>query len=225
MHLTNVEKKFTLVFILIVGFELITAQIEDLNSIHYVFKIAIVSSLIVFFYLNKKYLNRQITYPTLGALLFSLIGDTALLFADKSEIYFSVGLGAFLFAHILYTILFLKHRNITNRYWILFCAFLLAYGSVIMSLLLHNLGNLTMPVIVYLIAIITMATAAFMRKGNVTYTSYWMVLLGAVLFMFSDSILALNKFFQPIIGAQFLIMLSYAFAQYFITMGILRLKL
>jgi len=48
------------------------------------------------------------------------------------------------------------------------------------------------------------------------------VFIGAILFMFSDSILALNKFLQPIPLSSILIMLSYAFAQFCIVIGILK---
>jgi uncharacterized membrane protein YhhN len=46
----------------------------------------------------------------------------------------------------------------------------------------------------------------------------WMM-LGALLFVISDSILAINKFYQPFEAAGVLIMLTYGLAQFFIVEG------
>jgi uncharacterized membrane protein YhhN len=45
---------------------------------------------------------------------------------------------------------------------------------------------------------------------------------GAVLFVLSDSLLAINKFYQPLAFAGTLIMLTYCAAQYFIVMGFIK---
>ena len=63
-----------------------------------------------------------------------------------------------------------------------------------------------------------------MRKGIVNSSSYNLVFIGAIFFMISDSILALNKFYQPIPFSNISIMLTYALAQYLIVLGILKLK-
>jgi uncharacterized membrane protein YhhN len=42
--------------------------------------------------------------------------------------------------------------------------------------------------------------------------------------MISDSILALNKFYQPIAWSHFIIMVTYAMAQYLIVLGILKIN-
>ena len=46
------------------------------------------------------------------------------------------------------------------------------------------------------------------------------IILGAVLFVISDSVLAFNKFYSSFNNAGLVIMLTYTFAQYFITKGI-----
>jgi uncharacterized membrane protein YhhN len=46
----------------------------------------------------------------------------------------------------------------------------------------------------------------------------WMM-IGALLFVISDSILAINKFYQSFEMANILIMLSYGFAQFYIVKG------
>ncbi|PKB18092.1 lysoplasmalogenase [Flavobacterium sp. 5] len=171
-------------------------------------------------------------FPTkkilLIALTFSWIGDIILLFADKGELYFIFGLVAFLISHIVYIILFSKQertRTITNKK-VFFIGFLaiLFYFSCMISVLFPKLGPLTIPVVVYAIVITTMLFIAF--KGSLEWAipanNY--ILLGAILFVSSDSILAFNKFYEPITHASFYIMITYCMAQYFIATGILKLN-
>jgi uncharacterized membrane protein YhhN len=164
----------------------------------------------------------------LAALLFSWIGDCILLFADKGELYFIFGLAAFLIAHILFIVLFTKQNSTIISFkkplfWVGFvCA--TVYLAGILSLLLPGLGNLRFPVIAYALTITIMLKTAlkgsFDWKGN----SKYIVLFGAIFFVASDSILAIDKFHSPIPLASFWIMLTYLIAQFSITDGILKLN-
>lgn len=77
------------------------------------------------------------------------------------------------------------------------------------------------PVIVYVFAIMIMAIAAFKRKKNINQKSFILVFLGALFFIASDSLLAINKFLTSIPYAHILVMGTYATAQYLITRGVL----
>jgi len=57
------------------------------------------------------------------------------------------------------------------------------------------------------------------RFGRVSLFSFEIVFYGAVLFLFSDSMLAYNKFVQPLPNAGLIIMASYMLAQYLIVLG------
>ncbi len=50
------------------------------------------------------------------------------------------------------------------------------------------------------------------------------VFIGAIVFVISDSILAINKFYTPIEKSSFFIMLTYLVAQYLIVIGVLKLN-
>lgn len=162
------------------------------------------------------------------ALTFSWIGDIILLFADKGEIYFILGLVAFLVSHVFYIVLFSKQtisKTISNK---------LSFGAGIGLILLYffgmittlgpKLGPLTVPVVVYAVVISTMLF--FALKGSFQWNAipYQSVLVGALFFIASDSILAFNKFYHPIPYASFLIMITYLAAQYGIVWGILNLN-
>ena len=51
-----------------------------------------------------------------------------------------------------------------------------------------------------------------------------LVFFGALFFVISDSILALNKFYTPLKKSSFIIMFTYLVAQYLIVIGILKLN-
>ncbi|MDP5082086.1 MAG: lysoplasmalogenase [Winogradskyella sp.] len=221
--LSITEKQFSILFFIIVLIELFTGSTETLKSVHFIAKPAIVISLLVLFIKTSETLSKPIKRLTQFALIFSLLGDVSLLFVDISEHFFTLGLVAFLMAHIMYILLFLKHRNI-KKSPLAFIALLLIYAASLFYFLKDGLGEMFVPVVLYMIAILGMATAAYLRKNLVSMQSYQLVFLGALCFMISDSILALDKFYQPIPGSNISIMITYAIAQYLIIIGILKLK-
>jgi uncharacterized membrane protein YhhN len=164
----------------------------------------------------------------LTALTFSWIGDIILLFVDKGELYFIFGLVAFLLSHLVYIFLFSKQQNtrINEKkeiFWLGILA-ILAYFFIMIDTLFPKLGDLKIPVIVYAVVITTMLFFAF--KGSLKWATpannY--ILIGAIVFVSSDSILAFNKFYAPITHASFFIMVTYCMAQYLIVKGILKLN-
>lgn len=220
--LSKSEKKFTLIYSLIVIAELISEHISSLTWVHYLAKPAIVVSLLLFFWTQSQALNQTLRILVILALFFSLIGDVLLMFVQQSPNYFLFGLIAFLLAHVMYVTVFLRDRN-SHQNTFGFIIILLIYALGLFYFLKDGLNEMLIPVIVYMLVILSMATTAYIRRGNVPKTSYVLVLIGAFLFMLSDSILAMNKFYQPLYLSGIGIMLTYALAQYFIVLGLLKL--
>ena len=163
----------------------------------------------------------------LSALAFSWIGDIILMFADKGELYFIFGLVSFLIAHIIFILLFTKQEKenaTTNKlFWVgLIIVGIYLFGML--SLLYPSLGDLKIPVTVYAITISTMLLMAIKGYFNWSKPSNLTVLLGALIFVSSDSILAINKFHSELPKSGFLIMITYIVAQFLITKGILNLN-
>jgi len=219
--LTTLEKQFALIFSLILLIELICNQIESLTQWHYVTKPILVISLIVYFFLQSKTLQKPIKNFMVLALLFSLAGDIFLMFDDQNPMFFMFGLIAFLIAHIMYIKVYMKHRN-KSRQPFPIIMLLLIYAIGLFYMLKDGLGAMLLPVVFYMIVILTMATTAYIRKGNVPIQNYNMVFIGAILFLISDSLLSLNLFYKPFPLANFSIMLTYGFAQFLIVLGILK---
>lgn len=164
----------------------------------------------------------------LYALIFSWIGDIILMFADKGELYFIFGLICFLIAHILFILLFIKQKSEANyakiwQFWLGFTSTLIYLGSMLF-ILFPKLGDLKIPVLVYAFTISFMLVMAIKGYFSWKKPMNLLILIGAIFFVTSDSCLAINKFYNPILNANFIIMFTYIVAQYCITTGILKLN-
>lgn len=221
--LTSTEKKFSILFFIIVLIELISAQTNTLENLHFIAKPAIVTSLIFLFTKTSIQISKPIKLLTIAALIFSLLGDVLLMLVNDWAHFFTLGLISFLLAHVMYILVFLKHRNKTKSP-LGFSIILLVYAAFLFYTLYGGLGEMLIPVIIYMLVILSMATSAYLRKGEVSKLSYSLIFAGAIFFMISDSLLALNKFYKPLPLADISIMLTYALAQYLIVLGILKLK-
>ncbi|EGV44278.1 lysoplasmalogenase [Bizionia argentinensis JUB59] len=219
MKLTKTEKSFTLVFCVLLIAEFIASTNYPL--LRYFTKPAILIALIIFYLKQKTTVSHNVKLLILGALTFSLLGDILLLFVDKSAHFFTFGLVAFLTAHILYILVFLKQRNKAKKPYI-FSLFLFAFGGLLFYFLKDNLDAMFVPVILYMTVILSMAITAYLRQGIVSKKSYIFVFIGATLFMISDSLLAIDKFHNPLMYSNISIMFTYAFAQLFIVFGLLK---
>lgn len=219
--------KNTLFLKIYIGFSIVYLLIllSGYESFDLFFKPILIPLLGLGVYLHKKFPTKNIL---LTALLFSWIGDVILLFADIAEIYFILGLVAFLISHLIYSVLFNKQtktRHKKNKALFLLGSIVIGcYLIGMLSVLFPTLGELKIPVIVYATVISLMLLFAFngflvwKKPGN----QY--VFIGAIVFVASDSILAVNKFHTPIEKSSFFIMLTYLVAQYLIVTGILKLN-
>jgi len=161
----------------------------------------------------------------LAALFFSWCGD--LLLTREGEMFFILGIAAFLMAQISYSVVFVRCTGrvlqvpLIKRRPMVILAFML-FGAWVFLSLRPKLGALELPVLVYCVAILVMGLTAANRQGEVSARSYALVLAGSLLFITSDTILAFNKFDDPIPWADELwVMLTYCAAQLLIVRGLL----
>ena len=155
--LTKTEKSFSLIFAIIVIAELICGNIDSLSAFHYITKPLILIALIIFFWKEGKHLKTQTKLITFLALIFSLFGDILLMFVNQSANFFIAGLLSFLLAHIMYILVFLKKKNNSNSA-LPFIGISLIYAAGLFYFLLNGLGDLLIPVIIYMLVILLMAT-------------------------------------------------------------------
>lgn len=148
------------------------------------------------------------------ALLFSAAGDVAL--ALEAGKYFIIGLALFLIAQIVYIVTF--SRDFKAQKSRVPIVVLLAVYAVAMALILApSLGEMAIPVYFYLVVITTMGIFAALRASRTR-----LVLYGAISFIVSDSILAINKFLVLVPAADYLVMITYYLAQFLIVYGFVK---
>ena len=167
------------------------------------------------------YLARPSRYPIAWALLLlglflSMVGNISLLFEHG----FVIGLTAFLGAHLAY--LWMLRRETTR--WlpsagaITICA--IAGAALYSYLWTHGLPHsLRWPVLAYVCVIATMAAQAIGRAKYLGTKAAWCVAAGAISFMASDSILAIDKFVTAVPAAYLWVLGTYYLAQWLIVHG------
>ncbi len=151
----------------------------------------------------------------LAGLGFSLAGDILLMLpADR----FTPGLMSFLIAQVLYLGAFAIGRPISVTP--LTVLPFMAFGALTYWFLSPGLGKMRVPVAIYIIAILTMSWAAYARWISVGGASGWLAFMGALLFVISDAILAVNRFRFPFASGRGLNLLTYFTAQYLIALSV-----
>ncbi|HKP84458.1 MAG TPA: lysoplasmalogenase [Blastocatellia bacterium] len=154
------------------------------------------------------------------SLLFSALGDVFL--GVNEERLFTFGLASFLIAHVLYIVLFVRSRQKpagASAGRKMLAALLIIYGATMFAWLWPSLGDLKLPVAAYLCAISVMGVTAALAG----FRAAWVV-AGAILFIVSDSMIAVGKFKSPIVLGNYLIWATYYIGQLCIALGFIREK-
>jgi uncharacterized membrane protein YhhN len=187
----------------------------------FISKALIIPILMILFFISFKSLKKRIHILLFAGLLFSWAGDIVLELATKNPNLFVIGLASFLFAHVMYILVFFHTpgKNYIQKHRLHILVPVAIYGIALVSFLYNDLSEMRFPVILYTIVILTMVTAAINRKDKVNMMSFTMVLAGAIFFVISDSVIALNKFSFKFESSETIIMSTYIVAQYLIVAG------
>ena len=220
IHSKNTVSKLIFLIIVLVYF---TAMAFKKDAMLLVFKPLLMTGLLLYFLSATKGFSSSIKLLTVGAIVFSFFGDTLLMFAGKNELFFLLGLSAFLIAHIFYILCFHKIKvkeNVEGRWqWSIVVAI---YYFFIILLLMPHLGSMKIPVLIYGLVISFMLLVAALLYDLPDNKTARYILTGALLFVISDSVLAINKFYLPFETAGWIIMLTYVAAQYLLVSGVIR---
>eukprot|EP01102_Stenamoeba_stenopodia_P004150 TRINITY_DN1432_c3_g1_i1.p1 TRINITY_DN1432_c3_g1~~TRINITY_DN1432_c3_g1_i1.p1 ORF type:complete len:240 (-),score=25.62 TRINITY_DN1432_c3_g1_i1:244-963(-) len=149
-------------------------------------------------------------------LLFCAGGDVLLEIEPIFALGFVAGLVSFLIGHICYVVAFYQG---TQKIAILRAVPLYIYALGLFFYLKPKIpSELTWPVLAYALTIGTMGFRALARLGNdnCAVSSQKRAALGAILFILSDSLIAINRFETPIPHAHVYIMITYYLAQFLI---------
>lgn len=148
------------------------------------------------------------------ALLFCAAADIALELASGK--YFVAGLGLFLIAHIFFIITFSREFRFQIAK-IPVIVLLVVYSTIMAFILTPSLKEMAIPVYVYMTALTLVGIFASLRSARNDFTLY-----GAISFIVSDSVLAINKFMMPVAAADYVIMVTYYLSLFLIVYGFLK---
>ena len=176
-----------------------------------IFKPFILLSLLVLYSLSISLKNRWYVL----ALVFSFFGDVFLMFTG--ELYFIVGLISFLIAHILFIKIVISRIQNTTVLKVIYSIipFLLVF-STLLFILKGSLDEMLVPVVIYGFTISTFGTVSLLDYLNKGSNKTLLMLVGSIIFIVSDSVLAIDKFHFETHTFKVIIMCTYVLAQYLI---------
>lgn len=149
-------------------------------------------------------------------LLFSATGDVLLALPQDR---FILGLASFLVAHLCYIAAFSSRGAFHLTWWVLAIGVL--YGAIMLAVLWPAVtGPLRIPVAAYMLVILVMGWLAVEQWLATRDTGALLAMIGALFFIASDSLLALNRFRAPFAAADAAVMLTYYAAQWLIALSV-----
>jgi uncharacterized membrane protein YhhN len=127
----------------------------------------------------------------------------------------------------LYVMAFTKamqknHELLLIKKYPMIIVLLVGASGLIFKIIFPHLEEMILPVALYTSVITAMGLAALARKEKTSLSSWLFVSLGALIFLFSDTLIAFNKFHEPIAWASIFIMSTYILAQGLIVVGLLK---
>jgi len=203
------SKKILIAFIILFGLYYVFFLSHIAESLILIFKVIPMLLIIILAATSRNLGIKKYQLLIVIGLVFCMVGDYTLQ-------WFLIGLTSFLIGHIFYILAFSSTNERQVPTWAKIV--LLVYGA---SMALWIAGTvfssgdivLGIAVIAYISVILTMGWTAI-RTGSTFAT------IGALLFISSDSYLAINKFVMPLPFSHEFIMLTYYSAQILIALSI-----
>ncbi len=193
----------------------IWAEYRGPRSIVYCFK-PLTTGLILLFALRLGIApSLPYQYAVVAGLACSLVGDVILMLPKRRLL---IGLASFLIAHMSYIVAFSWGARLSDCP-VLVTPFLVCF-VVVSVILLPHLGRMKVPVIAYELLILSMAWRALERWLQVESVPAFAAFLGALMFLFSDSLLGIRESVRKFRIAQALILSTYFCAQWLIALSV-----
>jgi uncharacterized membrane protein YhhN len=221
-------KKIFLYLFLLASAGEIASTLIDLPLVHIICKPALMVTLGLYYWAEQRSHIVPLSGVVVLAIIFSCAGDILLMFQQDDARFFMFGLVAFLTAHVCYIFAYRQHqagdssRALQGLQKVRFGFPIVFSGIGLVTILYGKLDGMKIPVMIYATVITVMTLTALYRFGRTSAASFAMVFGGAILFMISDSLIAINKFMEPLPLAAFWIMATYISAQFLIVRGLLK---
>ena len=200
-------------------------ELKDNKKIEFCTKPLLMPTLILFYIFGviEGVSIARVDWLIVVALLGGCAGDIFLMLEDQDK-WFLFGMSAFLINQIFYIISFFLSITDYSAFnlWGLFLL-----GPAILVLIftvprfINKSGDMKIPVLVYLVAILLMHIAAILRLAEFQGLPFILIYIGSISFIFSDTCIAVNKWAGEFTNARLIIMTTYIMAQFYITLGAL----
>ncbi|MDR0502208.1 MAG: lysoplasmalogenase [Treponema sp.] len=185
------------------------------ESLRKISKGCLMPALLVFYIFNAD----QIIYMIIAALVFSCAGDILLIYKEK-QIFFKLGLAAFLVSHICYIAAFaVMTQNFNIPALIISAAAAIPIVLIILKWL-NASPQMKIPVAVYAAVIMLMSLSALQLMLSRMELAGILIFAGSVVYLFSDSYMSYLLFNGKPKYFNFTTMIPYIIAQGSIVMGL-----
>lgn len=158
------------------------------------------------------------------ALGFGYIGD--LLLMKNKKRWFITGAVSFLIGHLFYIAVFLKDAGgltviIEHPFFcgLTFIPYII-YAIILKKVLGENVKSVFLPAVLYLSVLLLMSYTSLIRFWGVNSAAFILTFSGSILFIISDSLIAVRKLKTKFRGIGTLIVITYITAQILIILGI-----
>lgn len=196
----------------------------DLNQLRFISKLLLVPFLILLLAINypeKNKKSKTFILPLI-ALLGSFLGDLFLTFNGAN--FFLLGMIGFMCTHISNSIYFFAIRkfSLKNAKYVWITSLILIVTCTIVVLLIkEQAGSFFIPIILYMFLIAMMAILSANLADSIEFhdAAIHYFIPGAVLFVLSDGLLAINKFNLQDSSLDIFVMITYGLAQLFLVLG------
>jgi uncharacterized membrane protein YhhN len=221
LQILKSEIKFSILYFIVLVIDIYVKLNLQSLPYRYISKPLVILLLFLFYYFNtlEKIKNKK-AWVVLGLFCF-LLGDL-LIINHTNLIFLSVSLLFFALAKIFLSLRFSHKLDFDVIGLIPFSIAIFAYTVFIVSFLYDSVGDFLIPVLCSFFLSILFIQFAFLRRGVVSRVSYLYVFYGALLYMLSESMVAIKTFKTDLPFQDILIMLFYGIAVYLIVFGIVK---
>ncbi|WAC02066.1 lysoplasmalogenase [Lacinutrix neustonica] len=214
------KKGFTVIYFIILLIDIVVKLYAEDVPFRYLSKPLVVVFLMIYYVLNNNETSVWRKRFIYMALLCFLIGDILFIETEITPLYITATL-LFIVGKLFYAFRFSNQRDFSLVTLFPLFSICFIYMIVIMALVINSLGTFFMPTLIYLFVSLIVVLFAFLRKEEVIYKSFILVLIGVIVAIFSETIVLIKSFYNPNFPYHnVLIMLFYGVSQYLIVYGL-----
>ncbi|MCB4798748.1 lysoplasmalogenase family protein [Neotamlana laminarinivorans] len=216
---------FSVLYFIILVVYLYVKFNADENYLRVFVKPFLMVSLLIFTWVNtanKK--TRKFIYLNLAIITF-LLGDIIIVFKGKPVLFLSAML-FFMMGKIFYIFRFSGDRDFKVSDLFPILAFCFFYILLVFNVVIKNLNEYVVPVLIYLLFSSIQFLFSFLRKVEVNFKSFLIVVIGVFFSVTYDTIALLTKFYEDyFLYNKITVVTFYAISQYLIVYGLVTEKI